>query len=237
MKRIVLLAFVAVTATASSAFAGPWSPAAGSQPTFDYSSGSDLNNYFGTPLTFTNGFNFVPAGMTASAVNDSSASVADTTSVIMTAAPNRYFSWISAGFMGDYSILGNGSVNGIGEVRVRNLDTMQVLTQTLTFTPDMPVGSGFMDESEEEEGFASASGLFQSNGVIVLPFGWRNVQVELDGLVSAYGGLQSASLIQGKSGHINVGTEVIPLPPAVLAAIPVIALAGWARKRMSPRRA
>jgi hypothetical protein len=227
VKRVFAIALVAAASVASTAFAGPWSTPAGSQPHFNYSSGSDLNNLFATPVSLPGGFKFSPQSMTAAATNDATSNVADTTSVVLTAAPNRYFSWISAGILGDYSILGAGSVNSTGQVRVRNLDTMQVLTQSLTFTPGMPV------ETNPEAEVPFASGLFESNGVIALPFGWKNIKVELDGLVNAYADLGAASLIQAKSGHINAGTEVIPLPPAVLAAIPAIAIAGYARKRMT----
>jgi len=240
---IAAVSFVSIASLATTVQAGPWSVPSGSQPTFNYSSGSDLNNHFGTPLPVTNGFTFTPQLFVSQSTNDSTHNLADTTSVILNAAPNRHFSWISAGFLGDYQILGNGSASASGQVRVRNLDTMQVLVQALSFTPAMPQQAGLVVETSEGESDEMSfnggfnSGLFESSGVIALPEGWSNIKIELDGLVSTYAQGASASLIQLKSGHINIGSEVIPLPAPPLAAIPAIGIAAWYRKRMRSKRA
>lgn len=221
--RTAILSVAAVAVVSSSAFAAPvdWSTPAGSQPTFDYSSGQSQLGYWGDGVGLPNGFSFFPSGLKAEGSNMSDQEAGDTVSVILNAKPNHVFSRISAGLLGDYSILGTGNANGKGQVRVTNLDTMSMLSSNLSFNT-LPANDG--------------DGEFKGLGEIVLPAGWKNVKVEVDGLVSAYGGGQGTSFIEGKVGNIGVETAVVPLPAAVFAAPAAIWLAARARRKFGAKR-
>lgn len=222
--RTAIFSLAAVTVLGSSAFASPvdWSTPAGSQPTFDYSAGQSINGHWGDGVSLPNGFSFFPGGFKAEGSNDSDQQAADTVSVILNAKPNHVFSRISAGLLGDFSILGTGNVDGSGQVRVTNLDTLSMLSQNLSFDT-LPANDG--------------DGEFEGLGEIILPAGWKNVKVEVDGLVSAYGGGNGTSFIEGKVGNIGVETAVVPLPAAIFAAPAAIWIAARARRKMAAKRA
>jgi hypothetical protein len=225
--RTSILSLAAVTVLGSSAIASPvnWATPAGSQPTFDYSAGQSVNGYWGDGVGLPNGFSMFPGGFNAEGSNDNNAQTSDTVSVILNAKPNHVFSRISAGLLGDWSILGGGNVGGSGELRVTNLTTLQTVSAPLTFDT-LP----HVTQSDAENKF---SGL----GEIILPAGWNDVKVEVDGLVSAYGSPNGTSFIEGKVGNIGVETAVVPLPAAILAAPAAIWVAARARRKMTAKRA
>lgn len=223
LKKLALTAIIAIVgASGSAASAAPsaWDMPAGDQGSYTYSGGQTQNNNFGSGNTFSEGFFFIPTGLRAIAggQNPSHAEAGDTLSVILNAKPNVNFTRITSNILGDYTIDQIGSVNSTGTLRVINLDTAVVLSSPLAFNGTVPANS-----------VTSADGVFSGDTAIDLPDGWKNIRVEMDGLVIADSALGSA-LIQGKDAEIGVATAEVPIP-AALAVAPVAAYLGWRAKR------
>lgn len=202
-----------------------WTTPAGIGDNLTYASGQTQNGLFtpSSPTTSGNMFLFFPAGFSA---NDSQPSTTDTLSFVVTANPGKALARISAGLSGDWSILGSGNVSATGNLKVTNLSTSAVLSQSLSFSPTFPTSADF--------------GTFTGSGFIDLPVGWTNAKVELTtdlGIAADVGGQPSAftGLMQLKGASTDVSIQAAPVPlPGALAAAPfAMALAWYARRRMS----
>lgn len=228
MKKLSLAAVVTILgATGSAALAAPsaWDMPSGDHGTYTYSGGQSANNLFGSGNSFSEGFFFIPTGLRAVANGVGSGNTisiggqyeqSDTASVILNAKPGMTFNRITSNILGDYTIDLVGSVNSTGTLRVTNLDTSATLSSPLAF-------GGTVPSSDND-------GVFSGDTAIDLPAGWKNIRVEMDGLVSADSTIGSA-LIQGKDAELGVSTTAeIPLPAAAAVA-PVAAYLGWRAKR------
>jgi hypothetical protein len=221
-RHSIALALVVSSALAATAMAAPtsWDVPAGAQPTYTYSGGETANNHFGTGNTYSDGFYFIPGGLRATANGSAPhGEVADTASVILNANPGFFFSRISSGMLGDFTIFNGGAVNATGTIKVTNLDTALSLTAPLAFGGTVPVATD------------NAEGFFSGAGAIDLPEGWANVKVELDGFVSADASGNGSSLIQVKDAEISVETAQIPVP-AALAVAPIAVWVGLRARRV-----
>ncbi|MFT3789170.1 MAG: hypothetical protein QM770_23835 [Tepidisphaeraceae bacterium] len=224
--RSTLLAAVAVIGASTSAFAAPvdWASPSGSQPTFDYQQGQSQTGKFSDGIGLPNGFALFPSNFSAVAPQGQTLSqqVGDTLSVILNAKPNHVIKSITSSLLGDYSILGRGEVDSSGQLRVTNLDTMQVLSSNFTYN-GLPAAT-----------HSSLEGKWDGGTAINLPAGWKNVKVEVDGLVSAYtDSTESTALIDAKVANVGVETAVVPLPAAVFAAPAALVVAYRARRKMA----
>lgn len=221
MNRTSFLTAVCVVALAGVAQASPfpWDVPAGSQSTYDYSNGQSLNGNFGSGVAIPTGFLMFPSNFAANAENGTSASLSDTASVVLTAHSGQQFTSFNASLIGFYSILGDGDVNSTAQLKITNLDTMQVQFSDLTFTPTMPLATG--------------NGVFTAAGTVSVPSGWTNVGLDLDAMVSSNSDDDSTAFIQIENGSIGVETAVIPLPAAVLAAPLAGAIAWRARRKIA----
>ncbi len=199
-----------------------WDVPAGSLTHYDYSHGKTQVNKLGSPTALEGSFQFFPTGMKANSSNASASSASDTASVVLNAVPTRQFSHITASVLGDYSILGVGNINSLGQLRVTNLETSQVLWSNLVFTPTMPVFTQ-----------TSAAGVFSANTSIAIPSSWNNINIELDSSLSAFGDNGSTAFIEVKNASIGVETAVIPLPAAIAAAPLALFIAYRARRKMT----
>lgn len=213
--KFAFVGTILALASAVNAAPTPWDVPAGSQPTFNYSSGQTENGKLGTGNSTGSGFFFQPVNFAASGTPSDSQS--DTISVILNAKPNQMFTNISSSILGDYSIFGVGSANATGTLKVTNLDTSASLTSPLTFN-NLPASTN-----------TSADGGWDGATALALPAGWTNIKVEMDSTLLAEG-TQGVSFIQGKDGEIGVTTAEIPLPAAALVA-PVLAVIGWRAKK------
>ncbi|MBC7783045.1 MAG: hypothetical protein H7144_04325 [Burkholderiales bacterium] len=215
---------VALLASAASA-ATSWTTPAGSSTTTTYSAGQTANGRFtaDSPFVADDKFVFFPSNFQAN--TEGSAIVSDTLSFILNAKPGRTLSSISTGLNGDWSLLGGGSVDATGTLKVTNLSTLAVFSQNLSFTPSMP-------QSAEE-------GTFFGSTLINLPAGWTNAKVELTSTLSVPAGSPNApnfaGLIELKEGEITIQTAAVPLPGAVVVAPLGFAMAWVARRRMARR--
>lgn len=213
--KLALVGSVLALASVANAAPTPWDVPAGSQPSFNYSTGQTLNGKLGSGVSTGSGFFFTPTNFVASGTP--SALTSDTLSVILNAKPNQMFTSISSSILGDYSIFGVGSANATGSLTVTNLDTMATLTSPMSFN-NLPAATD-----------TSADGGWDGATALALPAGWTNIKVDMETSLLA-DGTNGVSLIQGKDGEIGVTTAEVPLPAAALVA-PVLAFMGWRAKK------
>lgn len=224
MKRALLTSMLSIALfTGVSEAATSWSTPSGSGILIDYSAGQTENGLFTdtSPTVGGDTFLFFPNNFAA---DESSGFITDTLSFVATAKPGQKLTRISAGLNGDWSILGPGIVGATASLTLTNLNTSQVITQLLTFTPSMPT--------------TAEDGLFTGMGEIILPDGWFNAKVELTANLTA-GGTDPdttggyAGLIQLKGATVDVQAAPVPLPGALAAAPLAMGLAWYARRRYS----
>jgi hypothetical protein len=216
-----MCSFVAMLVTASLVVAAPtpWADPAGSQPGYSYSNGQSENGLFGSPASGPGFFAFAPSFMNANSSNGMPSAVSDKLSVDLLAEGSKRFGKIGVTVQGDYALLGPASVNVAGTLKLTNLITLAVLTQSVAFAPSFPVFNGV--------------GLFAGSAEINLPTGWSSVMVEFENELTAASQQGGTGFIQTKVGTVDV--TVVPLPAAaamIPAAIPMI---WWARRRFRRR--
>jgi hypothetical protein len=222
-KASSILALSVLVASASAVQAEvAWDVPAGSLTHYDYSHGKTQTGKLGSPIALDGSFQFFPTDMKANSSNGTPSFAGDTASVVLNAVPTRQFSHITASVLGDYSILGVGNINSLGQLRVTNLDTSEVLWSNLVFTPAMPLFTQ-----------SSATGVFSANTSIAIPASWNNVNIDLDSSLSAFGDNGSTAFIEVKNASIGVETAVIPLPAAIAAAPLALIVAYRARRKMT----
>lgn len=219
VRSIALLALISSPAFAASS----WSTPAGSQSGYSYSNGQNTNDFFRSPIAGSDGLVFSPALFSAN-VNSTTQTTSDTASTLFTANSGRSFKSVTASLFGDYSFLSipgqtpPTTVSAVGTLTLTNTVTHAVLSQSFNFG-----------------GLTNEDGIFSDKVTINLPAGWRSAQVDLSGTVSASAEQGSTAFIQFKSGTLSADTQqvaAVPLPPALLAAIPGAFVAFAAARRM-----
>ncbi len=218
-KNSFKLAAVALAASASAALAGPWQTPSGTQASFDYQSGEGIMAHFGNGYGLPNGFEFFPGTLKADACHGEDVQAGDTLSVILNAKPGHAFTRITGGMLGDFASMGTTNFNGMGQLRVINLDTSYTLWSNLNF-----------DALPAELDGSPLDGMFNGQTQLSIPAGWTNIKIEMDGLVTSYAGAESTAFINTTGANIGVETAMVPLPPALLAAIPAGVVA-WRMRR------
>ena len=228
---VVSVAALGVTSSLGLA-ATSWSIPAGSSDTITYMNGQTQNGLFtpDSPTVVSNTFIFDPANFSATSNGDASlaitnaapsndASVAsDIASVIVTAQPGQSLSHISADLGGDFSTLGLAATDAVGTLTVTNPMTHQVFSKPFDFGTQ----------------FSSGAATFEDAETIDLPAGWKSAELDLSTTLTASAEPGSTSFIQLKSAELGVQTvkaAAVPLPPAAVAAIPAIVIAGFAIRR------
>jgi hypothetical protein len=194
-----------------------WSTPSGSSDTVTYSEGQSANGLFGSPTVGDDKFLFFPNNFTAESGAEQST---DTASFLVTAKNGRNINRVSAGLSGDWSILGDGATDAFGTLTLTNPLTSAMITRTFSFTGDFANADG--------------EGTF-GDTVITLPLGWKSARVSLAAGLTATAEDGSTSFVQFKNANVGVETvqgAAVPLPGALLAAIPGVAVAYMARKRM-----
>jgi hypothetical protein len=215
IRSCSIVAVIACSATVSFA-AQSWTQPAGMSDNITYSNGQTQNGLLegGTPTVGPDAFVFTPNGFVAS--ESGNTSVSDLLSVTINAKAGKQIDRISTDLGGDYSFL-DGSGNGAYSLKITNLDTNAMLTDAQLFSA-----------------FTGDQGTFSGIAAIDLPDMWRNVLVELSANVGVTTQQAGAAAVELKVASLSINTEVaaVPLPPAALAAIPGIAVAYFARRKM-----
>jgi hypothetical protein len=209
-------AVLALSAAAQAAIA--WSVPAGNVGSYTYDSGQTVNGKFGDGAASMSGFVLSPNQFVAAASGTNTpVTTTDTASVnIHAASPAVGFVMVTANFAGDFSILGEGSVDATGSLTVTDLDTLAMVT--------VPLAIGGVPVSTT----SNAGGSFNGTATAMIPpipsMG-TNLKLDFAATLTATAGGNGISLIEIKDA--DIGVFMVP-EPASLAAL---SLAGvWFRR-------
>jgi len=204
IKALGLILISSVAATASAAVA--WSTPNGSTGTYAYSNGQSDNGLFGNPTVLANSFIFFPSNFVATASNGGAQTTSDTLSFDITVNTGQTVTAVAVRELGDYSILGNGSVSATGDLIVTDLITTGNTVAPLISTPGSPILTG------------SGSWTAQATATN-LPNGWTTFHVSLTNILQANAGATSTSTIQKKFAQAGLEVSIIVPEPASVGVL------------------
>lgn len=186
----------------SSVFAAPvpWSNPNGSNSQVTWANGQSDKGLFGSPTVNGSSFLFFPSNFEASASNGSAQTTSDRLSFTLTAPAGKEITQVKLHELGDWSILGGGSVKvsgalyitklnspGFGTVYSDTLDTVyKDFENNITYNP--PAGKPNIP----------GSGTWDGDFVITMPAGVTSVQVVLNNILQATSTVGGTSFIQKK---------------------------------------
>jgi hypothetical protein len=204
------LGFFFVSAIAASASASvAWSSPSGTTPTYNYSNGESVLGLFGDPLVLANSFVFFPSDFKATASNGSSQTTTDSLSFDITCKPNQKVTAVTVNELGDYSILGSGSVKAEGTLIITDLITSANTLSPLISTPASPITTT-----------TSAAGSWTATATAVnLPNGWTTFHVILTNILQASADAESSSVIQKKFTQAGLEVSIIVPEPASIGVL------------------
>ena len=204
IASLAVLGILSAFCGTASASPVPWTQPFGSTTYYDYSNGQSTNGLFGNPLVLDGSFIFFPNNFKASAQNGASDTESDAVSFNIAVKPGYSVTEISVAELGDYSILGTGTVQVGGTLTITNLNNAAVTNSSLVSTPSSPittVGAGSWSASTS-----------QTN----LPNGWTLFHVNLSNILDASAGPGSTATIEKKfvNGAIQVSI-IVPEPTSI----------------------
>src|SRR5947207_1808607 len=120
LPALLLAALMAATVRAAPI---PWTTPSGSTPDFDYSGGQSDNGLFGDPVINGSQFLFFPHNFIATSSNGVAVTTSDRLEFTIVMHANKKVNGISVSELGDYSILGTGTVSAAGELLLTNLNS------------------------------------------------------------------------------------------------------------------
>ncbi|MEM8875947.1 MAG: PEP-CTERM sorting domain-containing protein [Planctomycetota bacterium] len=198
------LAACAALGLSGAAFASPvpWSQPDGSTANFDYSGGQSDNGLFGDPIVTDEGLIFTPVGFIASATDGGAQVTSDRLQVTITAPDGQDIDQISVTELGDYAILGSGSVFASGALfAVGEGLPLAGIADALDVDPAMPI-------------LVESSGLYEGTATLEFPEGITEVTLVFNNILQAEAGPNSSALIQKKTAGFDIDI-VIPEPASV----------------------
>jgi hypothetical protein len=180
-----------------------WSNPNGTADSFDWTNGHSLYGLFGNPmLVGSDTLVFSPSNFIAESTDGQSGTISDTLEFELIVHPGFIFKGISISEYGDYDISVHGQAIPSGTLSAVNLDTAEVLNQTLSTTPSMPakIGQGtWLGWSE----------------ISIDPAGWTRVKITIENSLFAMTGSNSDAWI-GKTIFTNtISLQTIPEPATV----------------------
>jgi hypothetical protein len=182
-----------------------WTNQNGTATSFDWANGHSLYGLFGDPtLVGGNTLVFSPSNFIAESTDGQSNTVSDTFEFELIIHQGFGFQGISITEYGNYGISGHGQVIASGTLSAENLDTAEVLSQTLSTTPSMPAKTG----QGQWEGWSEIS---------IDPAGWTRVKITLENNLFAITGSNSAAWIEKTVLGNAVSLQIIPEPATVAA--------------------
>ena len=200
-----------------------WNNPDGTADYFDWTNGQSLYGLFGDPmLVGGNTFVFFPSNFRAESSDAQSSTVSDRLEFELIAHQGFGFHGISITEYGDYGILGHGSVNASGMLSAKNLDTAEVLSETLSTTPSMPARMG----QGEWEGWSQVS---------IGPAGWTRIKITLENDLFAIAGYGATAFIEKKVLGSAVAIQIIP-EPATAAILTIGSLLMYCNHRGKNKR-
>ena len=207
----------------------PWSTPSGSSATITYTNGrTDTGHYTGSSPTVSNDtFLFTPSGFTLS---ESGGVPYDAALFTVNSKAGRGLANVTARITGDYSTLDGTPPSSFSAFAAPTAGATATLTLTNPAN-NAVVTRAFNFGSQ----FDSSDGSFAASVSATIPAGWTSALVKLSTNLTATADSGSASFVQVKGATIDFDTvqnvPVVPLPPALLAALPGIAVAYVARRR------
>jgi hypothetical protein len=176
----------------------PWSNSSGMTDSFMWSNGQSDNGLFGDPTPVGDELVFFPNNFKAVSTNGTAANTSDRLSFDIMMKPDFIANGFEVDELGDYSILGTGTVQASGGLFVTNLNPpVSTENDTLHTTPLMPIVAG--------------SGNWSGFEKVTLD-GWTKFHVVLDNVLQATSGPNSASQIEKKVTQGIVIKAIIPEP-------------------------
>jgi hypothetical protein len=201
--KVVLLTAVLYTFSIASADVF-WNNTNGTANSFDWVNGRSLYGLFGDPTLVDDTLIFSPPNFIAESTDGQSSEVADKLEFELIVHPGFAFQGISITEYGDYNISGHGMTIASGTLSAENLDTTEVLSQTLSTTPSMPTKTG----QGSWQGWSEIS---------IDPAGWTRVKITFESNLFAMTRSGSTAWI-GKAAPGNaISLQVIPEPATVAA--------------------
>jgi hypothetical protein len=202
--KAVLLTVVLYTFSIASADVF-WSNPNGTADSFDWANGHSLYGLFGDPmLVGGNTLVFSPSNFIAESTDGQSSDVSDKLEFELIIHPGFSFQGISITEYGNYGISRHGEVEASGTLSVENLDTAEVLSQTLSTTPSMPAHTG----QGSWEGWSEIS---------IDPAGWTRVKITFENNLFAMTGGNSVAWIEKTVLGNAISFQIIPEPATVAA--------------------
>jgi hypothetical protein len=198
-----------------------WSNSSGSGTNFTWSNGANDNGLAGDPVTGSNFFLFIPAGLKAVATNGGSDSVSETIRVTLTPAAGMRITSINADFHGDATVFGSGSAGYTATLDAMQNGGVSHVSNSLSPAP------------------ITTQGAFNDNLSLAVPTGFGPIDFSLLATMNAQAGQGATALSEMKVIHFSVETapQVVPLPAAI-ATFPIgAALVAFATRRMKKRSA
>ena len=207
----------------------PWTTPGGSSTTITYSNGrTDTGHYTGSSPSVSNDtFLFTPEGFSLS---ESGGVPYDAALFTVNAKTGRGLSNVTAKITGDYSTLDGNPPTSFAAFAAPTASATATLTLTNPAS-NAVITRAFNFGSQ----FDSSDGSFAATVSAAIPAGWTSALVRLSTNLTATADSGSAAFVQVKGATVDFDTvqnvPVVPLPPAVLAAIPGIVVAYVARRR------
>ena len=212
----IVLVFAVFVSTAEAWV--PWTNSSGTGINFDWANGGSDNGLYGNTPTLSAGntFLFFPSNFRADAADGGSQVTSDRLEVDLSAHTDWVITSINIVEYGQYGISGTGSVAVTGQLDLENLDTLQVLSNTLLTNPSFPVTSG--------------SGQWNANGGIA-GFNWSNLTLELNNSLSASAGAGSTAQITKDVVGLSVAINTAPIPEPGTVTLLGLGLLALVRRR------
>lgn len=195
-----------------------WSNSSGSGTNFTWSNGANDNGLAGDPVTGSNFFLFIPAGLKAVATNGGSDSVSETIRVTLTPAAGMRITSINADFHGDATVFGTGSAGYTATLDAMQHGGVSHVSNTLAPAP------------------ITTQGAFNDNLSLAVPAGFGPIDFSLLTTMNAQTSQNASALSEMKAIHFSVETaQVVPVPAAI-ATFPIgAALVAFATRQMKKR--
>lgn len=215
MRKMNLVALM-VAAVFSIAVARPasavlWTNSSGTSPgLFSWSNGGSDQGLFGDPVVVGSQFIFSPSNFRAVSSNGVAQTTADRLFVTIDIAPGNSLVAVSLSELGDYSILGTGTVQASGFMFVTDLNSGNVASAVMSTNPVFPLSTT-----------TSAAGIWSGLISVPLPNGATRVTIIVNNILQAISGANSTAYIEKKNAGLVLDI-IVPEP----ASLSMLALGG-----------
>jgi hypothetical protein len=237
IRNGTLGAIGALALASSSASAAPiaWSTPSGTTGNIAYSNGQSDNGLFGDPVLSGDNFLFFPNNFKAQASNGSAQTTSDRLSFKVSTLHGEDIQKITIKEVGDWSILGGGSVKAFGTLYVTKLNTPgfgSVYSDTLDTTYNYSSAPIVLQSPAKPVG--ESDGQWDGTFEITLPAGVTSAQIVLNNILQATSTTGGTSIIQKKElGSPGEGSPQFLISASVPepTSMSILALGGLALLR------